>query len=893
MSVIPTDTSVFTPMIQQYLNVKANYQDAFVFFRLGDFYEMFFDDAILASQELEIALTGRDAGSSEKIPMCGVPYHAASGYIEKLIAKGYKVAICEQVEEAGQGKKLVKRDVVQVITPGTVMNAGSLSEEKSNYLLAVEQVGNQFAIAYADISTGKMYASLIGANATSLASEILSLDAKELVVSSGLPTELYAQVQHNYQLTVSCFDQQTDVPTQLRKDVSDAYLPAVTRLWAYLLQTQKRSLEHFQAIQIVESSQYLQMDIYSKRNLELTQTLRNNSKQGSLLWLLDKTHTAMGARLLRAWLERPLVSLEAIETRLDFVEALKNDLFIRAELKEVLKNVYDLERLVGRIAYGSANARDLAQLRRSLQQIPAISSAIQSLPADLAAQLTTQLDSCPELCELLERAVIENPGLSIKDGDIIADGYDEALDRYRDARRNGKTWLAQLERREREATGIKNLKIGYNRVFGYYLEVTKSNIGQIPEDAHYERKQTLANAERYITPELKEMEATILQAEEKIVQLEYRLFLELREQLQSEMQRLQQLAISVATIDVYQAFASVSESLGYTRPSFNNEQHIEIIDGRHPVVEEVIGSHVYVENDCEMDANKQILLITGPNMAGKSTYMRQVAMISIMAQVGCFVPVERATLPIFDRIFTRIGASDDLFSGQSTFMVEMMEVNNALQQATKNSLILLDEIGRGTSTYDGMAIAQSILEFIHEEIGAKTLFSTHYHELTALESALPKLQNVHVSAIEEDHHIVFLHKIKHGSADKSYGVHVAKLAQLPDAVITRANAILNELEASGQLHSVKIPTPVAKAAPKRRRGKPQMSFFDAPETITTAVREVEVTVEVPVEVIVEVEKPSPVLEKLRNLNIMELNPIQAQLALYELQKLVSENDLQK
>ncbi|MGL5382038.1 MAG: DNA mismatch repair protein MutS [Culicoidibacterales bacterium] len=877
MSVIPKDTSIYTPMMQQYLAIKANYQDAFVFFRLGDFYELFFDDALLASQELEIALTGREAGASEKIPMCGVPHHAANNYIEKLIEKGYKVAICEQVEEAGAGKKLVKRDVVQVITPGTLMNQESLRDEKNNYLLAVEQVGNQFALAYADISTGKIYASLVSATAVSLASEILSLDVKELVVSKQFPTHLYEALQTNYRITVSLFEANETLPTPLVNELSQVdVMPALMRLWAYIMQTQKRSLDHFQAVQFVESSQYVQMDIYSKRNLELTQTLRNNSKQGSLLWLLDKTHTAMGARLLRAWLERPLVSVTAIQSRLDMVEAFKADLFIRAELKEVLKNVYDLERLVGRIAYGSANARDLAQLRRSLQQIPAIQQVVSQLPEGLAQQLQTQLDACPTLCALLERAIQENPGLSIKDGDIIADGYDEALDRYRDARRNGKTWLAELEQREREATGIKNLKIGYNRIFGYYLEVTKANIGQMPEDGRYERKQTLANAERYITSELKEMEATILQAEEKIVQLEYRLFIELREQIQGEMQRLQQLATMVATIDVYQAFATVSELYGYERPSFSTDQTLTIIDGRHPVVEQVIGTHAYVENDALMDQTSQILLITGPNMAGKSTYMRQVAMIAILAQVGCFVPATKAQLPIFDRIFTRIGASDDLFSGQSTFMVEMMEVNNALQQATKNSLILLDEIGRGTSTYDGMAIAQAILEYLHQKVGAKTLFSTHYHELTALEKDLPKLQNVHVSAIEEDHHIVFLHKIKHGTADKSYGIHVAKLAELPTAVIERANVILQTLEQSGQLQSVQLPTPPQ----RRKRGKQQISFFDAPETISTPVREVEV----PIEVEVIVEKPSAIIAKLQQLNVLELNPLQAQQLLYELQQ---------
>lgn len=868
MSSIPEDTSMYTPMMQQYLQIKANYQDAFLFFRLGDFYEMFFDDALKASQELEIALTGREAGGSEKVPMCGVPYHSAQTYIEKLIDKGYKVAVCEQVEEAGQGKKLVKRDVVQVITPGTVMTQESLSDEKSNYLLAVDQCGNQFAIAYADISIGKIYAGFIHATATSLANEVLGLDVKELVVSESLPLHIYEAVQQNYRMTVSYCDVSANVPSELVRAIPNELMGAVQRLWTYIMKTQKRALDYFQPVQVVESDQYLQMDIYSKRNLELTQTLRNSSKQGSLLWLLDKTHTAMGARLLRTWLERPLVDEGVISHRLDMVAAFLEDVIVRAELKDVLKNVYDLERLVGRISYGSANARDLAQLRWSLQQIPGITYVLNQLPEQISIQLLEQLDECPELCELLTRAVLEQPSLSLKEGDIIADGYDNQLDQYRDARRNGKTWLAQLEQQEREATGIKNLKVGYNRIFGYYLEVTKANIGQIPENSRYERKQTLANAERYITPELKEMETIILQAEEKIVQLEYQLFLELRQKIQPYLQRLQQLATHVATIDVYQAFATVSENYGYTRPQLNTEGVLKVCDGRHPVVEHVIGTHAYVENDCEMDETKQILLITGPNMAGKSTYMRQVAMIAIMAQIGCFVPANQANIPIFDRIFTRIGASDDLFSGQSTFMIEMMEVNNALQQATKQSLILLDEIGRGTSTYDGMAIAQAILEYIHDNVGAKTLFSTHYHELTILDKTLHQLQNIHVSAIEEDQHIVFLHKIKHGTADKSYGIHVAKLAHLPDAVITRANVILATLEQGGNQ--------VVVQQPKRRRGKKQMSFFDAPETLSTPVREV------PVEVIVE--KQSPIISQLQSLNVLELNPLQAQQILYDLQQ---------
>ncbi|WP_211062162.1 DNA mismatch repair protein MutS [Heyndrickxia faecalis] len=859
--------AAYTPMIQQYLQVKAEYQDAFLFFRLGDFYEMFFEDAIKASQELEITLTSRDGGGDEKIPMCGVPYHSASTYIEQLIDKGYKVAICEQMEDPKLAKGVVKREVIQLITPGTLMEGKSLAEKENHYIASVASPADgNFAIAYIDLSTGEGRACLLEGPFEEVLNELASIGAKEAVVDPEFPDEYARLMKNTGNITIS-FETDTAV-----KEGFERLLPqlepellrlAAARLLNYLFRTQKRSLDHLQPVEMYEVRRFLNIDYYSKRNLELTETIRGQGKKGSLLWLLDETMTAMGGRLLKQWIGRPLLKQEKIEARLQMVETFLNHYFEREDIRERLKEVYDLERLAGRVAFGNVNARDLIQLKCSLQQIPGIRAVMESLESPESKKLAALLDPCEELTDLLERAIEDNPPVSVKEGGMIRDGYNEELDRYRDASKNGKQWIASLERDERERTGIKSLKVGYNRVFGYYIEVTKANL-HLLEEGRYERKQTLANAERFITPELKEKEALILQAEERMIDLEYELFTEIRAHVKEFIPRLQRLAKAVSTIDVLQSFAVVSEKRHYTKPVFREDGVLKITEGRHPVVEKVLDSQSYVPNDCLMDENREILLITGPNMSGKSTYMRQIALTVILAQIGCFVPAREAELPVFDRIFTRIGAADDLISGQSTFMVEMLEAKNAIANATERSLILFDEIGRGTSTYDGMALAQAMIEYIHDEIGAKTLFSTHYHELTALSAELGKLQNVHVSAMEQNGKVVFLHKIKEGPADKSYGIHVAKLAGLPEQVICRAEKILHALENQDNGETQMNP-PEAAAATEPA----QLSFFEEPETPRQK------TVEA---------KERKVLKQIRELDLLEMTPLAAMNALYEIQK---------
>ncbi|MBS4172600.1 DNA mismatch repair protein MutS [Bacillus sp. FJAT-49736] len=854
--------SQYTPMILQYLQVKAEYQDAFLFFRLGDFYEMFFEDAVKASQELEITLTSRDGGGSERIPMCGVPYHSAPNYIEQLVDKGYKVAICEQVEDPKTAKGVVKREVVQLITPGTVMEGKGIAEKENNYIASITVFENEtYGLTYIDLSTGEGKVTSINSY-EHVVNELSILSAREVVVADSFKELYVKQLKERNNMTIS-FENNTQWKpefSRLLENVETEELKqAVIRLLNYLHRTQKRSLDHLQAVTKFDLHQYMKIDYYSKRNLELTETIRSKGKKGSLLWLLDETMTAMGGRLLKHWIDRPLIEQKEIERRHALVEIFMERFFERQELRERLKEVYDIERLAGRVAFGNVNARDLVQLKYSLQQVPAIHSILEQLHDDEALQLSTRLDPCEDLTDLLERAILENPPISVKEGGMIQQGYNEELDRYRDASRNGKTWLAQLEQEERNRTGIKSLKIGYNRVFGYYIEVTKSNLHLLVE-GRYERKQTLANAERFITPELKEKEALILQAEEKSVDLEYELFLQLREMVKDYIPRLQSLAGIISEIDVLQCFATVSETRHYVKPVFNQERKIIIKDGRHPVVEKVMDALEYVPNDCYMDSEREMLLITGPNMSGKSTYMRQIALTSVLAQIGCFVPAREAVLPIFDQVFTRIGAADDLISGQSTFMVEMLEAKNAIMNATENSLILFDEIGRGTSTYDGMALAQAIIEYIHNRINAKTLFSTHYHELTVLEEELLQLKNVHVSAMEQNGKVVFLHKIKEGPADKSYGIHVAELAELPSELIVRANEILAELEKDSK--EVEVPK-------KMKEPQLQLSFFDEPQVKTK---------------LEPLQKEMKIMEELKNINILELNPLQAMNVLYELQR---------
>jgi DNA mismatch repair protein MutS len=882
--------ATYTPMIKQYLQVKADYQDAFLFFRLGDFYEMFFEDALKASQELEITLTSREGGGEERIPMCGVPYHAAPNYIEQLIAKGYKVAICEQTEDPKTAKGVVRREVVQLITPGTMMEGRGLTEKENNFIAAVSVFPNHtYGFACSDLTTGESRATLISGNIDELINELSMSGAKEVVIESLLSPEIQKKLKERSILALSIEDN-TELNAsflELFADLDNEQLKVTaSRLFNYLYRTQKRSLDHLQKVSVYKVQQFMKIDYFSKRNLELTETIRSTAKKGTLLWLLDETMTAMGGRMLKQWINRPLIDKEEINSRQEMVQLFVDQFFERQELREKLKEVYDLERLAGRVAFGNLNPRDLMQLKRSLLQVPSLKHILKSLPHEEAFRMADRLDPCEEAADLLEQAIVDNPPMSVKEGNIIRDGYDEQLDQYRDASRNGKTWIAMLERQEREKTGIKSLKVGYNRIFGYYIEVTRANL-HLLEEGQYERKQTLSNAERFITPELKEKEELILAAEEKSVELEYQLFVGIRETIKEYIPRLQALAKALSELDVLLGFAELSEQRRYVKPVFSADRKIILKDGRHPVVEKVMDAQEYVPNDCYMDGEREVLLITGPNMSGKSTYMRQIALTAIMAQIGCFVPAFEAVMPIFDQVFTRIGAADDLVSGQSTFMVEMLEAKNAITNASSDSLILFDEIGRGTSTYDGMALAQAMIEYIHDKIGAKTLFSTHYHELTTLENELQKLKNVHVSAVEQNGKVVFLHKIREGAADKSYGIHVAQLAELPAELIERAAEILQILEqtdarVTNELHGQRSGIVVQESAIVASQNEhsrlqaaetaaaAQLSFFDeepAPKKESAASK-----------------KEKQVLDQLSGIEILDMTPLQAMNVLYELQK---------
>jgi len=849
--------SKHTPMMKQYLKIKADHQDAFLFFRLGDFYELFYEDAIQAARELEITLTQRDPGQKEPIPMCGVPHHAAENYIKTLVDKGYKVAICEQVQDPKDAVGVVKREVVQVITPGTVMESTMLREDESNYLASLSHFEDgSFVIVYNDLSTGENRLALITNGWDAVIHELFNQTIKEIVISSKLPKDLQTQLKNRLQVTLS-YQDEVNFNAEFRSlcdHLNDERLmKAFSRLLNYIQSTQKRSLDHLQPAEVIELKNYLALDMYSKRNLELTETILKKGKHGSLLWVLDQTVTAMGARTLKKWVERPLLHQEAIEHRHDIVEGFYKGFMERDSVRETLKSVYDLERLAGRIAFGNVNARDLIQLKQSLSKIPELKSALKQFGHTQILQLSDELIYPEDLVNLLESSIVDDPPISIKDGSIIKDGYHDKLDTYRDASRNGKQWIAELEKKEKEITNIKSLKVGYNRVFGYYIEITHANTHLIPE-GRYERKQTLRNAERYITPELKEKEQLILEAEEKSVDLEYRLFTEIRELIKEEIPILQRLAEVISQIDVLQSFATVSEANNYIRPKFVKEE-LFIKNGRHPVIEQVMKDGSFVPNNVTLNKDTNVLLITGPNMSGKSTYMRQLALISIMGQIGCFVPCDQANLLIFDQIFTRIGAADDLVAGQSTFMVEMLETNHAIANATEQSLILLDEVGRGTSTYDGMALAQAIVEYIHDHIHAKTLFSTHYHELTGLEEHLDRLKNIHVRAEEFEGKVVFLHQIKEGAADESYGIHVAKLADLPDTLIDRATKILTELEANPKKAAI---------------GAGQLSLFEIEEKPNKQKKNLK--------------NNHQVLDDLVNIDLFEMTPLEAMNELYRLQK---------
>ena len=782
------DRSLLSPMMLQYMEIKDKYDDSILFYRVGDFYEMFFEDAINASRDIELTLTGKSCGLDERVPMCGVPHHSYLPYLEKLVAKGYKVAICEQLTPPDK-KGVVERGVVQVVTKGTLMENGSLDEKDNNYIGSVYDFNHCYAISYADISTGEIYSELVEYNKEKLINEIIRLNIKEIIVNSVIDRSIISTLRDNYSTLITFNDLlEEDLYSYVYSDVVDLRIVnSIKHLLYYLNDTKKGNLSHLQKVKINDKNKYLFLDVHSKRNLELVETLRLKERTYSLLWLLDKTKTAMGSRLLKQYIENPLVDRSLIERRYNYISILLTEFILKEELRDDLNNVYDLERLCGRISYGNLNARDLIQLKNSLKVLPDIKRILKEIKYD------KDFDSLDELYSLLESSINEDAPVTVKEGNIIKSGYNTELDNLKELSSGGKDFILELELKEKERTGIKNLRVGFNKVFGYYIEVSKGSVGLIKDEYGYVRKQTLTNGERYITPELKEKEDLILNSEEKSMALEYQLFVEIRDIVRGYITKIQHVASIISEVDVLCSFAVVAEANNYTRPTLVDNRSIYIKDGRHPVVEKV-SKKEYVANDVIMDEGVNILLITGPNMSGKSTYMRMLAIIAIMAQIGSYVPCREAKLPIFDQIFTRIGASDDLVSGESTFMVEMKEANNAVSNATSNSLILFDELGRGTATYDGISLAQSILEYIHDEVKAKTLFSTHYHELTTLDSNLRNLRNVHVSAVEEAGSITFLHKIKKGPVDKSYGIHVASLVNLPSKIIKRADEILNVYE---------------------------------------------------------------------------------------------------
>ena len=782
------DKSKLTPMVKQYVEIKEKNKDVILFFRLGDFYEMFFEDAVVASRELELTLTGKNAGLDDRIPMCGVPHHSKDVYIERLVEKGYKVAICEQLEDAKDVKGIVKRGIVQIISSGTVINSDSLDEKSNNFIAAVVDYNHAFAISYTDITTGDLYSKIIKKDNTALISELLTLNIKEIVLKESLDPKITSALKNNFNIILSYLKEVVDEYDHLYNNIEDIRIKNTTKyLLSYIYETQLKKLSHFKPVVLVNDSEGMKMDIHTKRNLELVETIRLKQRQNSLFWLLDKTKTSMGSRCLKAYIERPLINKDEIIKRQDVVSRLLKEFILKDELKTLLDEVYDLERLSGKVAFNTANARDLLQLKRSLKVLPDINNILKKL------DYKEKLVDLEVLYNLLSESIYEDPPLTIKEGYIIKEGYNDSLDELKAIRTDGKNFIARFEKEEREKTGIKNLKVGYNKVFGYYIEISKGQVSNVKDEYGYTRKQTLSNCERYISPLLKEKEAMILNAEDKIITLEYELFIKIREEVGKYIPSVQKNSKIISEIDVLQSFATVSEEYNYIRPEINDDNFIDVKEARHPIVE-VVSGETYVPNDIYMDKDTNVLLITGPNMAGKSTYMRQTAIISIMMQIGSFVPAKSANMPIFDAIYTRIGANDDLVSGESTFMVEMNEANNAIANATENSLIIFDELGRGTATFDGMSLAQSIIEYIDRKIKAKTLFSTHYHELTDLEETLKGLKNVHVSAKELDGEIIFLHKVKEGSVDKSYGIHVAKLANLPNEIVNRANDILKVYE---------------------------------------------------------------------------------------------------
>lgn len=819
------DMNKLTPMMRQYLDIKNENEDLIIFFRLGDFYEMFFDDAERISRELELTLTGKSCGLDERVPMCGIPYHAASSYIEKLVEKGYKIGICEQLEDPKGVKGIVKRGIIQIVTSGTVMDGDMLEYNDFNYIGSVCDYKSSYVISYADVSTGEINSLLINHSKTEVISEIMNMGIKEVILTSNVDKEIYCSLVNDFHILVTITDDKTDEYSYIYEGVDDfRYIESIKHLIAYVMYNQKSDLSHMQKVEIKRKNDSMHMDTHTKRNLELTETLRLKQRNYSLIWLLDKTKTAMGARLLKKYILNPLVDKNRIEKRYDTVDTLLKEFIYKSDLEKYLLDVYDLERLSGKIAFGNANGKDLLQLKTSIKVLPKIKEVLNKI------NFYKDIETLDELYDLLEKSIYEEPPVSIKEGYLIKEGYNGELDELKSLRKGGKDFIAKFENEEREKTGIKNLKVAYNRVFGYYIEISKGNLNLVKDEWGYERKQTLVNAERFISPILKEKEALILNAEEKIVELEYNLFTSIRNEVKKYIPKLQNIAHTISEIDVLQSFATVADENNYVRPVIT-EREIDIKNSRHPVVEKVIKGE-FVSNDIYMDKDTSILLITGPNMAGKSTYMRQMAITAIMAQIGCFVSADSAKIPIFDAIYTRIGASDDLVSGESTFMVEMMEANNAISKATENSLILFDELGRGTATFDGMALAQAIIEYIHENINCKTFFSTHYHELTDLDQNLKHLKNIHVSAYEEEGKLIFLHKIKDGSVDKSYGIHVARLADLPDSLIKRADEILEIYENKEIKRDIKVQEalPLDDLIPKKSKLEEKLDEINILET---------------------------------------------------------------
>ncbi|NAM94304.1 DNA mismatch repair protein MutS [Staphylococcus hominis] len=865
-----------TPMMQQYLKIKSQYQDCLLFFRLGDFYEMFFEDAKEASRVLEITLTKRDAKKENPIPMCGVPYHSANSYIETLINNGYKVAICEQMEDPKQTKGMVKREVVKVVTPGTMMEQGGMDENQNNYILSFIQNENGYALSYCDVSTGELKATNFEDEST-LINEIITINPNEIVVREDINEDLKKQISLTTE-TITVREEISDMEYSVNTLENNLMFLTTQLLLDYIHHTQKRDLSHIEDVITYAAIDFMKMDYYAKRNLELTESIRLKSKKGTLLWLMDETKTPMGARRLKQWIDRPLIHKDNIEQRLDIVESFIDHFIERDTLRGYLNQVYDIERLVGRVSYGNVNARDLIQLKHSISEIPNIKSLLEQMNSVTTTQFST-LEPLEDLLTVLEDSLVEEPPISVKDGGLFKQGFSKQLDEYLEASKNGKDWLAQLQAKERERTGIKSLKISYNKVFGYFIEITRANLqGFEPSEHGYHRKQTLSNAERFITDELKEKEDIILGAEDKAIELEYQLFIRLREHVKSYTERLQRQAKVISELDCLQSFAEIAQKYNYVRPKFSDDKTLNLENSRHPVVERVMDYNDYVPNDCYIDQNNFIYLITGPNMSGKSTYMRQVAIISIMAQMGAYVPCDNAILPIFDQIFTRIGAADDLVSGKSTFMVEMLEAQKALTYATADSLIIFDEIGRGTSTYDGLSLAQAMIEYVSETSHAKTLFSTHYHELTTLDQQLSSLKNVHVAADEYQGELIFLHKVKEGAVDDSYGIQVAKLANLPEKVIERAQVILNAFEQNGVLDE-NVHRQHYNDNSKDIENKNHLNNKEEHSTI----KQTDVFEQTSFDLFNSNETQSEIEAQIKNLNISNMTPIEALLKLSELQ----------